>query len=56
VHECVWTQGNVTVGLTIQLVQELGKNNSMIRGSKYRCTSRYEVQHLDIVEDILDED
>jgi hypothetical protein len=26
------------------------------RKSEYRCTSRFEVQHLDIVEDLLDED
>jgi hypothetical protein len=28
----------------------------MTKRSKYRCTSRFEVQHLDIVEDLLDED
>jgi hypothetical protein len=26
------------------------------RKSEYGCTSRFEVQHLDIVEDLLDED
>jgi hypothetical protein len=28
----------------------------MNKGSKYECDSRFKVQHLDIVEELLDED
>jgi phosphotransferase system IIB component len=44
------------VGMVIQLVHDLGDKNNMKRVQEYKCTSRFEVHHLDIVEDFLDED
>jgi hypothetical protein len=44
------------VGLSIQLVHDLGKKIIMTRGQEYRNVSRFKVKHLDILEDILDGD
>jgi hypothetical protein len=45
----------VTIELAIRLVHDLGENNNMTRGQEYGHTSRFKVQHLGIVEDLVDE-